>query len=96
MFVDAIYDVGRIENVHFNPWWSNRRKLKAWQMENGEAFILARSDWEYMLNTFCFGYHVGYKFVSSRTGECNGNFLGLGADDCQRAVVVEQAPRSGF
>ena len=24
ILVDAIYDIGRIENVHFNPWWSNR------------------------------------------------------------------------
>ncbi len=96
VFVDAIYDIGRIENVHFNPWWSNRRKLVAWQMENGEAFILARSDWQYMLNTFCFGYHVGYKFVSSPAGACNGNFLGLGADDCWRAVVVEQSASFGL
>jgi hypothetical protein len=96
IYVDAIYDIGRIENVHFNPWWSNRRKLMAWQMENGEAFILARSDWQYMLNTFCFGYHTGYKFVSSPAGACNGNFLGLGADDCWRAVVVEQSAPMGL
>ena len=96
VFVDAIYDIGRIENVHFNPWWSNRPKLRAWQMANGEAFILARSDWQYMLNTFCFGYHVGYKFIRSGTGSCNGNFLGLGADDCCRAVVVEQSPPFGL
>ncbi len=91
VFVDAIYDIGRIENVHFNPWWSNSPKLRAWQMANGEAFILARSDWQYMLNTFCFGYKVGYKFIKSGTGSCNGNFLGLGADDCWRAVLVEQS-----
>ncbi len=96
VFVDAIYDIGRIENVHFNPWWSNAPKLMAWQMANGEAFILARSDWQYMLNTFCFGYNVGYKFIKSRTGECNGNFLGLGADDCWRAVVVEQSAPFGL
>jgi len=96
VFVDAIYDIGRIENVHFNPWWSNAPKLMAWQMAHGEAFILARSDWQYMLNTFCFGYNVGYKFVKSRTGECNGNFLGLGADDCWRAVVVEQSAPFGL
>jgi len=96
VFVDAIYDIGRIENVHFNPWWSNRPKLMAWQMENGEAFILARSDWQYMLNTFCFGYNVGYRFISSDTGSCNGNFLGLGADDCRRAVVVEQSAPFGL
>jgi hypothetical protein len=62
-----------------------------WQMENGEAFIFGRADWEYVLNTFCFGYRVGYKFVQTATGECNGNFLGIGADDCNRAVLVEQS-----
>jgi len=96
VFVDAIYDIGRIENVHFNPWWSNAPKLMAWQMANGEAFILARSDWQYMLNTFCFGYNVGYKFIRSGTGACNGNFLGLGADDCWRAIVVEQSAPFGL
>jgi hypothetical protein len=96
VFVDAIYDVGRIENVHFNPWWSCRPKLMAWQRANGEAFIVARSDWQYMLNTFCFGYHVGYKFIKSGAGSCNGNFLGLGADDCGRAVVVEHCAPFGL
>ena len=67
VYVDSIYDIGRIENVHFNPWWSNRPGLFQWQMENGEAFIFGRSDWEYVLNTFCFGYKVGYKFIASRS-----------------------------
>src|SRR6185312_13108041 len=47
VFVDAIYDVGRIENVHFNPWWSSNPKVLKWQEENGEAFVFARADWEY-------------------------------------------------
>jgi hypothetical protein len=93
IMVDAIYDIGRIENVHFNPWWSTRPKLFQWQMENGEAFVFARSDWQYVYNTFCFGYKVGYRFVKSSAGVCNGNFLGIGADDCQTALVVaESAP----
>ena len=91
IFVDAIYDIGRIENVHFNPWWSSHSAVYDWQMQNGEAFIFGRADWEYVLNTFCFGYHVGYKFIATDTGECNGNFLGIGADDCNRAVFVEQS-----
>ena len=91
IFVDAIYDIGRIENVHFNPWWSSHSAVYEWQMQNGEAFIFGRADWEYVLNTFCFGYHVGYKFIATDTGECNGNFLGIGADDCNRAVLVEQS-----
>jgi Pectate lyase superfamily protein len=91
IWVDAIYDIGRIENVHFNPWWNSQNAVYRWQTENGEAFIFGRADWEYVLNTFCFGYRVGYKFVQSATGECNGNFLGIGADDCNRAVLVEQS-----
>ena len=96
IWVDAIYDIGRIENVHFNPWWNGRGRVYQWQTENGEAFIFGRADWEYVLNTFCFGYHVGYKFVHSETGECNGNFLGIGADDCNRAVLVEQSAPYGL
>ncbi len=96
ILVDAIYDIGRIENVHFNPWWSMKPALFQWQMENGEAFIFGRSDWQYVLNTFCFGYKVGYKFVQTTAGVCNGNFLGLGADDCHTAVVVEQSAPYGL
>ncbi len=96
IFVDAIYDIGRIENVHFNPWWSMRRRLFDWQMENGEAFVFGRSDWEYVLNTLCFGYKVGYRFIRTATGLCNGNFLGLGADDCHTAVVVEECAPYGL
>jgi hypothetical protein len=96
IWVDAIYDIGRIENVHFNPWWNSHSKVYHWQTANGEAFIFGRADWEYVLNTFCFGYHVGYKFVESSTGACNGNFLGIGADDCNRAIVVEQCAPYGI
>jgi hypothetical protein len=39
---------------------------------------------------------VGYKFSASAQGSANGNFLGLGADSCQRAVVVEQAQPPGL
>ena len=96
VLVDSIYDIGRIENVHFNPWWSGNPKLRQWQMENGEAFIFGRSDWQYVYNTFCFGYNVGYKFIRSRRGVCNGNFLGIGADDCYTALVVEQCAPYGL
>jgi hypothetical protein len=96
VWVDAIYDVGRLENVHFNPWWSMRPRLLEWQMANGEAFVFGRSDWEYVLNTFCFGYKIGYRFMRSATGVCNGNFLGIGADDCWTAVTVEHSAPFGL
>ncbi len=91
VFIDSIYDIGRVENVHFNPWWSVKPKLFKWQQDHGEAFIIGRSDWQYVYNTFCFGYNIGYKFVQTKAGVCNGNFLGIGADDCFTAVVVENS-----
>ena len=96
IFVDAIYDIGRIENVHFNPWWSMKPRLFQWQQQHGEAFIFGRSDWQYVFNTFCFGYNVGYKFIQTQAGVCNGNFLGIGADDCFTAVVVENSAPFGL
>jgi hypothetical protein len=96
IMVDGIYDIGRIENVHFNPWWSVKPGLRQWQMDNGEAFIFGRTDWQYVYNTFCFGYHVGYRFIQTRAGVCNGNFLGIGADDCQTALVVEECAPFGL
>ena len=35
IYVDAIYDIGRIENAHFNPWWSSSIR----------AFRLAADKW---------------------------------------------------
>ena len=96
IFVDFIYDIGRIENVHFNPWWSMKPKLFEWQQKNGEAFIFGKSDWQYVFNTFCFGYNVGYKFIKTKSGDCNGNFLGIGADDCFTALEVEQCSSIGL
>ncbi|MDR1172154.1 MAG: glycoside hydrolase family 55 protein [Bacteroidales bacterium] len=96
IYVDGIYDIGRIENVHWNPWWSMKPALFNWQKANGEAFIFERTDWHYVFNTFCFGYRVGYKFGGSKAGVCNGNFLGIGADACHTAVLVERSAPMGL
>jgi hypothetical protein len=96
IYVDSIYDIGRIEDVHFNPWWSEQPAVKKFQMENGQAFIFGRADWEYVYNTFCYGYNTGYDFIKTSTGMCNGNFLGIGADDCWNAVQVDQCAVFGL
>ena len=96
VYVDSIYDIGRIENVHFNPWWSMKPKLFDWQMKNGEAFVFGRTDWQYVHNTFCFGYNIGYRFIQTKAGVCNGNFLGIGADDCYTAIQIDQCAPMGL
>jgi hypothetical protein len=99
IFVDMCGDIGHIENVHFWPFGVDYKPddpYCKWINTQGVAFELARTDWQYVLNTFCFGYGIGYKFSASKDGSANGNFLGLGADSCQRAVVVEQAQPPGL
>ncbi len=99
IFVDECYDIGHIENIHFWPFGINYKPNDPyckWINTHGVAFELARTDWHYVSNTFCFGYGIGYKFSQSEHGSTNGNFLGLGADSCQRAVVVEQAQPPGL
>jgi hypothetical protein len=99
LYVDECYDIGHIENVHYWPFGVNYKPedpFCQWVNTQGVAFEWARTDWHYVHNTFCFGYGVGYKFSQSKQGSANGNFLGIGADSCQRAVVVEQAQPPGL
>jgi len=96
IFVDQTYDIGRIEDVHWNPWFSMEATLFAWQQQNGRAFVVARSDWEYIFNTFAFGYKIGYHFIESAEGSCNGNFLGIGADNCYTSVQIDAADSFGI
>ena len=95
IFVDETYDIGRIEDVHWNPWYSMEEAYFSHQCIYGRGFVLGRSDWEYVFNTFAFGYAIGYHFIATPTGSMNGNFLGIGADLAYNASVridASQAP----
>jgi hypothetical protein len=99
LYVTECMDIGHIENVHFWPFgvtYDPNNPFCQWVNLNGTAFEIAHTDWLYVLNTFCFGYGVGYKFSATDKGSANGNFVGLGADSCQRAVLVEQAQAPGL
>ncbi|HQK92848.1 MAG TPA: glycosyl hydrolase family 28-related protein [Armatimonadota bacterium] len=97
IFIDKCYDVGRIENVHFWPFWNwQEPRLQQFMWENAEALTFGRTDWEYVFNVFVFGYGVGYRFVQTESGACNGNFLGIGADASGQAVRVEQCQGMGL
>lgn len=99
LYVDECYDIGRVENCHFWPFGVHYKADDPycyWINTQGVAFEFARTDWQYVLNTFCFGYGIGYYFSESEKGSCNGNFLGIGADSCQRSILVEEAQTPGL
>ncbi len=101
---DHIYDICRIENVHFWPYFTLGKPLRDWVQANGVAFRFGRSDWQYCLNTFCYGYRVGYRFFTSREvpekrypgGQTNGNFVGIGADCVGVALDVQDSFNIGI
>ena len=96
IYTDNIYDIGRWENIHWNPWFSMSEPLWTWQKENGEAFIVGRSDWHYITNCFCYGYYIGYRFIDGKNGPCNAQLLGIGADGCSKCVVIDRCNQFGL
>lgn len=105
VLIDKCTDIGRVENVHFNPhyWvWAEKDTKQNWPkmgqflMDNCIAFDIGRTDWEAMVNTFSFGCKVGYRFFKSKDGACNGNFIGIGADSTGTAVLVEDTQQPGL
>ena len=89
--VDQIYDIGRIEDVHWNPWWSMSEPVMKLMREEGEAFILAKTDWEYMVNCFCIMYSVGFRFTKFQHGPGNVDLTQCGSDVGPLAVLVEDS-----
>jgi hypothetical protein len=105
VYIDRTTDIGRVENVHFNPnFWARsgypgapkHDDLIPYLNKHCTSFSLGRSDWEYMTNTFSFGCKVGYRFFQSPAGACNGNFQGIAADWARTAVLVEQSQPPGL
>ena len=93
IYVDQCYDVGRIENVHFWPFngpEAHEDFYFDWLTHHATAFVFGRTDWEYVLNTFCWGYKIGMHFVETEHGSANGQFLGVGVDAAEYCIVVEQ------
>ena len=97
IYLDGIYDIGRIEDVHFNPWWSVSPAVVKLMVEEGEAFILGRTDWEYMVNCFSIIYKTGFLFKDFGKGGPNVTLTQCGHDIAPYVAVVEETmPHAGI
>jgi hypothetical protein len=101
--VDNTRDIGRIENIHLHcVYWRKAvtngdwTKVFNFMQSHLEAFIFGRTDWEYVNNTFVFPAQVGYRFIETKEGACNGQFAGIGADATETCVVVESVQPQGL
>jgi hypothetical protein len=103
ILIDGCTDIGRVDNVQFHGhwWWASEVKgnsdiVNNYMIKNLEAFVFGRTDWEYVNNTFVFSVYIGYRFINTAKGACNGQFSGIGADYAQRCVVVDDIQPMGL
>jgi hypothetical protein len=103
ILVDNTTDIGRIENVQWHShYWTSKSVKGDWTVvhdfmwNNLEAFVFGRTDWEFVTDTFVYPVKIGYRFIKTEAGMCNGQFLGIGADEAQRCVSVEHIQRMGL
>lgn len=103
IYVDWCVDIGRIENVHWHSaFWAlpeingNNEGVFKYMVENLEAFVFARTDWEYVTNCFVFPAHIGYRFIESEKGSPNGQLSGCAADATHIAVQVDSIQHMGL
>ena len=103
IWLDNCSDIGRIENVQWHcHWWSSPKvggdweKVYKYMWKNCEGFVFARTDWEYVTNTFIFPVKIGYHFIATKNGAMNGQLCGIGADAANRCIVVDEIQPMGL
>jgi hypothetical protein len=86
--VDQCYDIGRIQDIHFWPFWTQNANIEAYQSANAFSFVFYRTDWEVVQDIFSWGYHVGALFGSSASGSMNGQMTNINFDNVDVGLDV--------
>ena len=101
IFIDKTTDIGRVENVHFNPhaWgrctFNDKAKGEGWSApcayleQNLVGYQIGKTDWEYMSNCFVIFPKIGWHFVRTAAGEPNAVLTQCGSDIGPIAVQVD-------
>ena len=99
VYVDQCTDVGRIENVHFNPnFWTRMAlapgfpggNLKPYLEKNLVGFKIGKTDWEFISNSFVIFPKFGFHFDDFGHGAGNAVIAQSGSDICPVAVRVDR------
>jgi hypothetical protein len=79
--VDQCYDIGRIMEIHFWPFWTQNTNVQAFQSANAVTFDFMRTDWEVVQDVFSWGYSIGARFHASTNGSMNGQMSNVNFDN---------------
>jgi hypothetical protein len=105
IYIDQCTDIGRIENVHFNPNFWTRMALaprfpggdiQAYLEKNLVGFKIGKTDWEFVSNSFVIFPKIGFHFDDFGHGPGNAVVTQSGSDICPVAVRVDHSqPHAG-
>lgn len=105
VYIDQCTDIGRVENVHFNPNFWTRMALKpafpggdikAYLEKNLVGFKIGKTDWEFISNSFVIFPKIGFHFDDFGHGPGNAVITQSGGDICPVAVRVDRSqPHAG-
>ena len=103
LYVNQCYDVGRLENIHFWPFWDIDPNSPLWEFTkaNATAFILGKTDGEMGYGLFAIFYKVCMHFIDGpiydgqrnivRHAAGSGTYTNCYLDVSPNAVLVEAA-----
>jgi hypothetical protein len=105
VYIDQCTDIGRIENVHFNPNFWTRMALaprfpggdiQAYLEKNLVGFKIGKTDWEFISSSFVIFPKIGFHFDDFGHGPGNAVITQSGSDICSVAVRVDRSqPHAG-
>lgn len=97
IWVDQCYDIGRIQNVHFWPFWAQEaqektqaKKIVDYTTAHGVTFIFQRTDWEVVSDIFVWGYQTGVELSASKDGGMNGQMSNVNLDNVDIGLDVRE------
>lgn len=96
IWVDQCYDIGRIRDVHFWPFWSLNKDVVAFTTSHAVSFTFDRTDWEVVENIFSWGYHVGIRFGQLAHGGMNGQMSDIDLDNADIGLDVQNTQPYGI
>jgi hypothetical protein len=77
LYVNQCYDVGRLENIHFWPFWDIDPNSPLWEFtrENATAFIMGKTDGEMGYGLFTIFYKVSMHFIAGPIYDAERNIV---------------------
>ncbi|UOF14005.1 hypothetical protein IEQ11_20095 [Lysobacter capsici] len=90
ILIDQAYDVVRISDTHFWPFWSQSEEVAKYQINNSRAIVSARNDNPLIVNLFCIFYKIGLHIVGNSFGTTNKlKLVNADFDRGQYGIYVE-------